>query len=126
MSLVELTPEQQLQRTVIRKLKEDIKEAVQPLREQKRYVSSFQKIHGPGSCAVDQSNLARNRRIARARYLVYGLIRGRTWDQIEPNHPEQMVGLKYFMNAIWIGVQRDLPGDATLAAPEALQPWLLR
>lgn len=103
-------------------LKQGIKNDVEGIRTAKRFVREYQKAGDLDAAAANQSALAKQRREARAWLIVYGLLRGRTWEQMERNHPEGDDSLKHTITQTWIYSL----GGSKLETPEALKPWLLK
>ena len=97
----EPSPEQIAYRKLLALLKEQIKDDATSLRAEKCAVRDFQREFGSGSAATLQSQLHHHRLEARARLLIYGLLRGRTWDQIEPKHAEVNPLLRYWITQVW-------------------------
>lgn len=74
----------QQRRAAILSLKETIKGDAEAIRRDKRQVRELQRSGADAS--GNQSSLAALRMRARARLLIYGTLRGRTWDRIESRH----------------------------------------
>lgn len=71
----------------IRELKRRIKDDAVNIRTHKKELRLTQRQNpNDWHTAVDQSNLMRERSLARARLLIYGVLRGKTWDQMEQKH----------------------------------------
>ncbi len=71
-----------------------------------------------------QSKLARLRRAARARHVAYSLWRGRSWAEIENNHPDGDPTLSYQVAEAWAAVAGSV-GDAS-TPPENLRLHIAR
>ena len=111
---VEPTAEQVAYRALVAHYKQNIKDASVAIRVTKREISDTQKANGSGSAASMQSRLTSDRVQQRARLLIYGALRGRTWDQIENKHAEINPRLKYWITKVW----NDTP------APVPMPEWL--
>lgn len=85
----------------VAELKAQIKEDAVKIPAQKKVIRDLQRT---GDAASSQSHLASMRTEARARLLIYGLMRGRTWDQIEPKH-EMTSNLRFAIKRIFKDVQ---------------------
>jgi hypothetical protein len=105
----ELSPEQIATRQLIIDFKQAIKADAISLRAEKREVREFQREHGSGSAAGDQSRLVVHKLEARARLLIYGTLRGRTWDRMEPKHAETNYGLAYSIIRVWKDAKSAVP-----------------
>lgn len=111
---VEPTPEQVAYRSLLASIKQDIKNSMVSLRAEKREISATQKAYGPGSAAGFQSQLARHRNEARARHLIYGALRGRTWDQMEPKRTQPAGYLAYWIKKVWTDLGTSVPMPSEL------------
>ena len=72
---------------VLALLQIDIKSEAAPIRLAKSEVKDLQKNASPFAY-IHQSELALRSNASRARFLAYGMLRGKTWGQIENNYPE--------------------------------------
>jgi hypothetical protein len=82
----EPTSEQLAWRELVASLKESIKSDARSLRLLKTDIRQLQRASSSNAAAVAQSRLSLERRQARARLLIYGFLRGHTWERMEPNH----------------------------------------
>lgn len=105
----ELSPEQIAYRELIATFKQDIKTDMLSIRAEKREINEIQKAFGPGSASGYQSNLSTHRVKARARHLTYGMLRGRTWGQIEPKHAPTNSRLRYWIDKLWADTHTSVP-----------------
>ncbi len=96
--------------------KEQIKNDATSLHNWKREIRDYQKANGSGSAAGQQSQCAIAWVKARATHLIYGSLRGRTRDQMEPKHAEHTSNLRYWIAKIW----NQYP-DSLVPMPEALK-----
>lgn len=110
----EPTPEQLAYRALIASFKTAIKEDAISLRREKRMVRDEQRTIGEDYSALAQMNLSTHRVQARARHLIYGTLRGRTRDQMEPKHKEKNSNLHYWIAKIWNDTQTSVPMPAQL------------
>lgn len=85
-------------RATLRALKEAIRSDVPTIRAAKVACRQAQQ-EGRGS--RDQAELAAVRRRARARLLAYGLARGHSWAEMEPNHAEGEARLFGLIQRAW-------------------------
>lgn len=72
-----------------------------------------------------QSNIASTRLRSRARLLVYGFLRGRSWDRTESNHPIPLTvssQLTFALTTVW----REMAIGTGVEPPQELAPWLLK
>lgn len=101
---------------LIHSLKASIKEDARSIRVEKDVIRSAQKSYGSGAAASNQSRLAYHRLEARARLLIYGLIRGRTLEQIESKHTMTPL-LKYAIQRIWTEAQKQTEQQTGVKVP---------
>jgi hypothetical protein len=93
-------------------------DAVQ-IRSSKQLLRQMQKENHPDSASA-QSSLAFLRKQNRARQLISGFLRGRTWAKMEANHPEGDAAIGYYLRAAWT----KLSPQGELAVPAPLQEFL--
>lgn len=105
----EPTPEQLAYRALIASFKAAIKNDAVSLHREKRMVRDEQRTIGGDYSALAQSNLHTHRLQARARLLIYGMLRGKTWNQIEPKHAEKNGNLQYWITKIWNDTKTSVP-----------------
>jgi hypothetical protein len=87
------------------------------IRSEKPVVRALQRSTADDAPAR-QSALDKARFVARARLVVYGLLRGRTWAQIESNHPDGDPRLAYALARVWNEFQQSI--EEPVMAPEQL------
>ncbi|HET7641726.1 MAG TPA: hypothetical protein VFK47_23645, partial [Ktedonobacteraceae bacterium] len=73
-------------RLLIASLKTQIKQDAVDIRAQKHEIRERQHVLGSGAASMEQYHLVTLRLNARARLLIYGTLRGKTWDQMENKH----------------------------------------
>lgn len=113
----EPTPEQLAYRALIAKYKQQIKDDIGSIRAEKRELRALASLtHNDEDSARNQSRLSTHRRQARARHLIYGTLRGRSRDQMEPKHAEHTSNLRYWITKIW-----NEHADPLVPMPEALK-----
>lgn len=124
MLLIEVDADQPSSNSVLKAaLKQQIKQDAVDIRARKQHIRMVQKSYGDASS--DQSRLVYVRSEARARLLIYGLLRGKTWDQMEQKH-EMTTALKYSLQRVFKACQdlvKQQTGE-TLSLPEAVQLML--
>jgi len=110
---------------MIRELKRRIKDDVFSIRAHKVALRTLQHDPTDWHVGVAQSDLVRERGKARAKLLIYGVLRGKTWDQMEANHPWSSL-LRIYLLAEWRSIQDYLQVETGSAAflPPALQTIL--
>ncbi len=96
-------PEQIAERNLIRSFKTAIKEDAVNLRIEKYAIKLRQRENGSGSEASAQSRLSTHKLEARSRLLIYGTLRGKTWEQMENKRGENG-RLSYYVMRAWIGI----------------------
>jgi hypothetical protein len=101
---------------LIATLKQAVKDDATRLRAEKRAVRAQQRALAAEAPAA-QRQLAQHRLEARARLLIYGLLRGRAWEVIEPNHAEPTWSLAWAIKRVWQAAQ-----EAEAAGPSAPAP----
>lgn len=101
-----LTPEQIAHRNLLALIKQDIKADAVAIRTEKRECRS---LGNTDAAAVAQSNLSRHRGEIRARLLVYGTLRGRSWERMEPKHADKNGRLSYWIAQAWTQYQAGVP-----------------
>lgn len=69
----------------------------------------------------EQWLLASERKELRAHYLLYGLIRGKTWQQIESGHEEPVAWMRPHVRLLW---NQLVVGGYIVPAPECIAEWL--
>jgi hypothetical protein len=97
-----LSPERIATRHLVVALKQLVKADAATVRSAKRAVRELQRA-GASASPPAQAGLSALRRDARARLLVYGFVRGRTWAAMEPQHPEGDARLAPHLLRIWQG-----------------------
>lgn len=101
MTTTSLTDEQISYRGVIGSFKQQVKDDAALIRASKQKINQGQKKNGSGSESAEQWSLVRTRRDARARLLIYGALRGVSWDRIEINHGEPVLQVAHAIVRIW-------------------------
>lgn len=77
-----------------------IKDDAVAIRAGKPAVRSLQRA-GDAEAPAAQSTLDRRRLAARLRLLLYVMARGRTWGEVEANHPAGVEELRYLLAQVW-------------------------
>lgn len=96
----EPTPEQLAYRALVASFKTEIKDNALSLRAEKKAIRDTQREYGPGAAASAQSRLSTHRLETRARLLIYGFLRGRTLEQMEPKRTKNS-RLRYYVGQVW-------------------------
>lgn len=126
MTIQPITDDQKVAyRSVLANLKAAIKADAELIRLAKQVIRSDAK-QGLSTSTM-QFTLHKDRVRARARLIVYGLCRGRSWERMEPNHPEGDPSLKSVITQVWRSALGEETGSFTsMPANELLAPWILR
>jgi hypothetical protein len=98
--------------------RQSIAEDAAEIRQLKAKTRAQQRA-GSSDAPALQSRLARLRRSARARHLVYSMCRGRTWAQIERNHPDGDPIFAFFLAKVWTEVTA--ASGCSAAPPDTLK-----
>ena len=122
-----LSPERIATRHLVVALKQLVKADAATVRSAKRAVRLLQQA-GAREAHPAQAGLSALRREARARLLVYGLVRGRAWAAMEPHYPEGDAGLAPHLLRIWRGAEEAAARvtGALPPLPESLRAHLPR
>ena len=67
-----------------RTLKQELKQLASELRDDKLDIKKTQKENGSGSASLQQYQILKKKRTYRNKHIAYSLMRGRTYEQIEP------------------------------------------
>lgn len=108
---------------LIRALKAQVKADAADIRGRKTATREAQRSFQ--NFAVAQSSLSYARSLSRARQLVYGLLRGITWERMEPNHPTGCADdprLKHLMKKAWVEATASL--EIKVGVPDFLKPYV--
>ena len=78
----------------IHTLKSELKQLAVDLRSEKATIKEAQKEFGSGAACSQQYNILKSKMTYRHKHIVYSMMRGRTYEQIEPkcrkgNEPDQ-------------------------------------
>jgi hypothetical protein len=104
-------------RVLVARLKEQIKEDRRSIRAEKAEIRSLQHSYGPGGAASLQSRIVNHRLEARARLLIYGVLRGRSWDRIEQRHGEMTTYLKWAIQRVFKEAQDYVKAETGVVVP---------
>jgi len=91
-------------------LRAEISRSAQEIRALKPHVRTMQRVSEPQAPAM-QSEFAKMRNRARARYLVYGALRGRPWSVTEATYPDGDPEFRWFALYLVRELERRWPDE---------------